>query len=99
MSDEKKGNKGQGPNKIQGPKGNSQLWVILVTVAVIMGVMWFSTASNIKELKNRGDLENMLRSGDVKKVALIKDQDYAEITLTEDALNNAKYNDVKEGPM
>jgi AFG3 family protein len=97
MSD-KKENKTQGPNKIPGPKGNSQLWVILITVAVIMGVMYFSTASNVKEVK-QNDLENMVRSGDVKKIALIKDQDYAEITLTEDALKNSKYNDIEEGPM
>jgi cell division protease FtsH len=97
MSTEKKeGNKIQPP---KGPKGNYQLWVIMVTVAVILGVMYFTNSSNIKEVK-QSDLENMIKSGDVKKIALIKDQDYAEITLTEDALNNAKYkSDIEEGPM
>lgn len=96
MSTEKKeGNKIQPP---KGPKGNYQLWVILVTVAVIMGVMYFTQSSNIKEVK-QSDLENMIKSGDVKKIALIKDQEIAEITLTEDALKNAKYNDIEEGPM
>ncbi len=80
------------------PKGNYQLWVILVTVAVILGVMYFTQTSNIKEVK-QSDLENMIKSGDVKKIALIKDQEIAEITLTEDALKNAKYNDIEEGPM
>jgi AFG3 family protein len=96
MSTEKKeGNKIQPP---KAPKGNYQLWVILVTVAVIMGVMYFTQTSNIKEVE-KGALENMIRSGDVKKIALIKDQEIAEITLTEDALKNAKYNDIEEGPM
>ena len=98
MSTEKKeGNKIQPP---KAPKGNYQLWVILVTVAVIMGVMYFTQSSNLKEIKQESDLENMIRSGDVKKIALIKDQEIAEITLTEDALKNAKYSsDIEEGPM
>ncbi len=96
MSTEKKESNKILPPKV--PKGNYQLWVILVTVAVIMGVMYFTQTSNIKEVK-QSDLENMIKSGDVKKIALIKDQEIAEITLTEDALKNAKYNDIEEGPM
>ncbi len=95
MSTEKKDNKILPP---KAPKGNYQLWVIMVTVAVILGVMYLTNSSNIKEVK-QSDLENMIRGGDVKKIALIKDQDYAEITLTEDALKNAKYNDIEDGPM
>lgn len=96
MSTEKKDNNKIQPSKA--PKGNYQLWVIMVTVAVILGVMYMTNSSNIKEVK-QSDLENMIKGGDVKKIALIKDQDYAEITLTEDALKNAKYNDIEEGPM
>lgn len=37
-------------NKMIPPKvpkgGNYQLWVILVTIAVIMGVMWFTSNNN-----------------------------------------------------
>ncbi|HEY3430142.1 MAG TPA: ATP-dependent zinc metalloprotease FtsH, partial [Cyclobacteriaceae bacterium] len=40
-------------------------------------------------------IENMVRSGDVKKIALIQEQKIVEITLTEDALKNAKYEDVE----
>jgi AFG3 family protein len=94
MSTEKK-------DKIQppkAPKSNYQLWVILVTVAVILGVMYFNSTTNIKEVQ-QSQLENMIKSGDVKKIALIEDQKLVEVTLTEDALKNAKYNDIEEGPM
>lgn len=94
MSTEKKDN-----NKVQppkAPKSNYQLWVILVTVAVILGVVYINSTNNLKEV-TQTDIENMIRSGDVKKIALIQDQKIVEVTLTEDALKNAKYNDIQEG--
>jgi len=96
MSAEKKDSNRIQPPKA--PKGNYQLWVILVTVGVILGVMYFNSSSNLKEVK-QSDLENMIKSGDVRKIALIKDQEIAEITLTADALKNAKYNDIEESPI
>src|SRR5882672_6602462 len=93
MSTEKKGNDKMQPPK---PKGNYQLWVILVTVAVILGVVYINSTNNLKEV-TQGDIENMIKSGDVKKIALIQDQKIVELTLTEDALKNAKYNDIEEG--
>lgn len=93
MSTEKKDNKIQPP---KAPKSNYQLWVILITVAVIVGVVYINSTNNLKEI-TQTDIENMVRSGDVKKIALIQDQKIVEITLTEDALKNAKYsNDIEE---
>jgi AFG3 family protein len=99
MSTEKKDN-----NKIlppKAPKGNYQLWVILVTVAVILGVMYLNSSNSTKELVGGQErLKQMIESGDVKKVVLIKEQELVEVTLTADALKNAKYSDdIKEGPM
>ena len=88
-------------NKIQppkAPKGNYQLWVILVTVAVILGVVYMNSPSNLKEV-TQTEIENMIKSGDVKKIALIQDQKIVELTLTEDALKNAKYNDIQENTL
>jgi cell division protease FtsH len=97
MSTEKK----EGPKLLppKAPKGNYQLWVILVTVAVILGVMYLNSSSTTKEV-TRDELQRMLESGDVKKVVLIKDQEMVEVTLTADALKNAKYSDdINEGPV
>jgi AFG3 family protein len=93
MSTEKKDNKVQPP---KAPKSNYQLWVILITVAVILGVVYINSTNNLKEV-SQNEIENMIRSGDVKKIALIQEQKMVEITLTEDALKNAKYNDIEEG--
>lgn len=89
-------------NKMQPPKAprpGYQMWVILIAVAVILGVVWATSSSNLKEI-DQPKLESMIKAGDVKKLALIKDQELVEITLTADALKNAKYSDdVKESPL
>lgn len=90
-------------NKIIPPKvpkgGNYQLWVILITIAVIMGVMYLTSNNNLKEKELR-DLKAMIESRDVKRIILIKDKEFVEVTLTPSALQNAKYKeDIIEGPM
>ncbi len=89
-------------NKIQPPKaprGNYQMWVILIAVAVIMGVVYATSSNTLKEIE-QPRLESMIKAGDVKKLALIKDQEMVEVTLTADALTNAKYSDdIKESPI
>lgn len=68
------------------------MWVILIAVAVILGVVWATNSNNLKEIE-QPRLESMIKGGDVKKIALIKEQELVEITLTADALKNAKYSD------
>ena len=89
-------------NKMIPPKpprgGNYQLWVILGTVAIIMGVMYFTSTNNLKEKEMR-DLKAMIESRDVKRIILIKDKEFVEVTLTASALQNAKYKEDVEGPM
>jgi AFG3 family protein len=97
MSDQKKDNNKIVPPKP--PKGNYQLWVILVTVAVILGVMYVNSASTLKPIEQK-ELGRMIESGDVQKVVLVKEQEMVEVTLKPEALKNSKYsNDFKEGPM
>lgn len=89
-------------NKMQPPKAprpGYQMWVILIAVAVILGVVWATSSSNLIEIKE-DRLVSMIKSGDVKKLALIEDQKVVEVTLTADALKNAKYSDeIKESPL
>src|SRR5688572_11880382 len=94
---DKKDNKPLLPGKP--PRGNYQIWVILATIAVVFGVMYMSSNNNLKEI-NKIDFEQMIREKYVKKVVLIEDQKIVEITLTSDALQNAKYRqDAEKSPL
>jgi AFG3 family protein len=94
---DKKENKPLLPNKA--PRGNYQIWVILATIAVILGVMWINNSSDLKEV-NQYQFEQMVKDGDVRKVTLIKNQEMVEITLKSEALQNAKYRqDITESPL
>lgn len=95
MADKKNSDKPLLPGKA--PRGNYQIWVILATIAVIMGVMYINNSSDLREISMR-EFEQMLQSGDVKKVTLIKNKELVEVTLKPEALQNAKYRqDIGEG--
>ena len=66
---DKKENKPLLPSKP--PRGNYQIWVILATIAVIFGVMYINNSSDFKEV-TQYEFEQMVKAGDVRKVALIK---------------------------
>ncbi len=87
---DKKENKPLLPTKP--PRGNYQIWVILATVAVIFGVMYFNNSSSLKDV-DYDDFKQMVRSGDVKKVVLVQNRKFVEVTLKPEALQNAKYKD------
>src|SRR6187431_1544518 len=88
MADKKDNNKPLLPSKP--PRGNYQIWVILATVAVIIGVMYFNNSNNLKEV-DYDTFKQMVSSGDVKKVVLVQNRKFVEITLKPEALQNAKY--------
>jgi ATP-dependent metalloprotease FtsH len=88
MADKKENNKPILPTKP--PRGNYQIWVILATVAVIFGVMYFTSSSQLRE-KDQDDLIQMVKDGDVKKVVLVPNRKYVEVTLTADAQKKPKY--------
>jgi cell division protease FtsH len=73
-----------------GPKGNYQLWVILGTIALVIGLMYVNNANAIKET-DMLEFKSMVSARDVKKVVLIKNLEYVEITLKAEALQNTKY--------
>src|SRR5690606_39053169 len=74
----------------QPPRGNYQIWVILATVAVIFGVMYFNSSSGLKE-KGQEEFEKMVMDGDVQKVVLVQNRKFVEVTLTPEALKDPKY--------
>lgn len=88
MADKKENNKPIIPSKP--PRGNYQVWVILVTVAVIFGVMLVNSSSGLKE-KRQEEFERMLQNGEVRKVVLVPNRKFVEVTLTSEALKNPKY--------
>jgi len=97
MADKKENNKPLLPNKP--PRGNYQVWVILATIAVIMGVMYINNSSDLKEV-TQYQFEQMVKDGHVRKVALIKNKELVEITLKAEALQESKYRqDLEEGPL
>jgi AFG3 family protein len=99
MADKQKDNKPLLPSKP--PRGNYQIWVILATVAVIIGVMYFNNSNNLKEI-DYDTFKQMVASGDVKKVVLVQNRKFVEVTLKPEALQNAKYKqdlNIGEGPL
>lgn len=88
MADKKENNKPLLPTKP--PRGNYQVWIILAAVAVIFGVIFFNSSSQLKE-KSYDEFRQMVESGDVKRVLLVTNRKFVEITLTNEALQNAKY--------
>ncbi len=98
MADKKKeNNKPLLPGKP--PRGNYQIWVILASLGVIFMIFYLNNSSELPE-KNMTELEQMVSANDVKQVVLVKNMDIAEITLTSDALKNAKYKtDLEKSPL
>ena len=72
------------------PRGNYQIWIILIVIATIFGFTYFSKSSSTVTI-SKNKFEQMLLSNDVKKVVLIKNKDLVEVTLKEEALQNTKY--------
>jgi AFG3 family protein len=97
MADKKDNSKPLLPNKP--PRGNYQMWVILGTIALVLGIMYINNTGTLKE-KTLAEFEQMIKARDIKKVALIEDQKMVEITLTPEALKSAKYRtDIEDSPM
>ncbi|MDN3670184.1 ATP-dependent zinc metalloprotease FtsH [Echinicola jeungdonensis] len=92
MSDKNK-NKKFIPKPPQKP--NFQLWLIITAVIVLIGITWFNNRSAMIEI-TKMRFEEMVMSNDVDKVVLIYNQNYAKITLKEEALENQRYKDELE---
>lgn len=74
------------------PKPNYQMWVILLLVAVVLGISVYNRSSELVEI-TESRFEDMVQGGNIKRLVQIKSDNIwiIEITLKEDALQNAKY--------
>src|SRR5260221_887243 len=82
------------------PRGNYQLWVILILTAVVLGITLLKSTSGMVEVQ-KSSFESMISGNDVKRVQLLKKDAVVHITLRSEALQNAKYKiDLeKNGPL
>ncbi|MEZ4944890.1 MAG: ATP-dependent zinc metalloprotease FtsH [Cyclobacteriaceae bacterium] len=87
MADKKKDNNLLPP---RGPKGNYQLWIILALVAVILAVSYFNRSGDLIEIQS-STFEDIVQRRDAKNIVVIKNEDLVEITLKQEALQNAVY--------
>lgn len=85
-------NKGKGgiPPKLQPPKQNYQLWVIISLVLIISSIFYFNNSNSLIEISERRFSE-MALSHDVEKLTFIRGQNMVEVELKKEALLNAKY--------
>lgn len=72
------------------PRPNYQMWVIIVLLLVFLGITYFNRGGGMVPI-TKSRFENIVTSGDVEKIVVIRNQNYVEIHLKEEALNNAKY--------
>ena len=73
---------------------NNQIWIILgVTIFIYLSFSFFASKPITIDY-NR--FQKMIKSYDVAKIVVIKNQEIVEITLTEDALLNTNYKDELE---
>ncbi len=72
------------------PRPGFQGWLIGGLLALVIGLTVFSNDSGAVTTTYRS-FEKMVKSNDVQKIVLIKNQDFIEITLKPEALSNTKY--------
>ncbi len=76
-------------------KPNLQWWVIMVLIAIIVGTVYFSNNSSATII-NEKQFEQMMLEGVVKEVVLISNQNFVEVTLKQEALQEPKYKTMLE---
>ena len=72
------------------PRPGFQGWLIGGLLALVIGLTVFSNDSGAVATDYRS-FERMVKSSDVQKVVLVKNQDFIEVTLKPEALSNTKY--------
>ena len=73
------------------PRPGMQGWLVGGLLAVVIAVTLFSNDSGVVSDKPFSSFEKMVRSNDVQTVVLVKNQDFIEVTLKDEALSNTKY--------
>ncbi len=79
-----------------GKRPNNQVWIFVSLIIVFFAVSYFTSQSTgIAITKPR--FEDMVKSNDVARVLYIKGQNIVEVTLKQEALQNAKYKTELDG--
>ncbi len=76
-------------------KPNFQLWLIITAVIVLVGITWFNQRTAVVDITMKR-FEDMVLSNDVEKVVVVFNQNYVEVTLKDEALENQRYKDELE---
>jgi AFG3 family protein len=66
------------------------MWIILGLVAVILIISWVNRAGELVEIQ-QGRFDNMVNQRSIKKIVLVENEKLIEITLKQEALQNAVY--------
>ncbi len=76
------------------PLLNNQIWIIIAVLSVVYIAIGLLISKPITIDYNR--FKNMILSHDIRKVVVIKNQEYVEVTLKEESLQNIDYKDELE---
>ena len=71
-------------------KPNMQVWIIVSLLALVFGLTWFN-GNNSATPVTVNKLWQMLKSNDVEKVIIVKNQDLAEVYLKKSATESKEY--------
>ncbi len=76
-----------------------QIWLIAGLLLLILGITYFNKSTATLDT-TQSRFEKMLRSGDVKDIVIIPNQNAVEVTLKREAIDNQKYQDdlTRRGP-
>ena len=72
------------------PRPNYQMWLILALTAVILSITLFNRNRGLVEITDTR-FEDMIGSNDVKTLTLVKRDEVVQITLRNEALQNAPF--------
>lgn len=82
-----------------GPAGkgpNNQVWIFVSLIIVFFAVSYFTSQSTGVAI-TPSRFEDMVKSNDVARVVFINGQNTVEVTLKQEALQNAKYKTELDG--
>lgn len=94
-------NKDKIPNPLKSPnpkKGFNFYWVYGIIALVFIGLTFFNPQSSQKNLIQKGKLIEMLKKGDVSKIVVVNKDEYAEVYVKKDKVDDYPSLKSAEGP-
>ena len=79
-------------------KGFNFYWVYGIIALIFIALNFFSTTTPTDNLIQKGQLINMLRKGDVEKVVVVNKDEYAEVYVKSDKLEDYPALSTNKGP-